>query len=210
MLSPIETSPKEQIKHPEKSRTKPPATFAKKEKAKLPQNLENDALAALKEMLAHHKPSDVPNAVTPFAAGEKSFASMIATESSIAITKVGTSVQWTQLFDRMVKALIHVDQNGIQETTIVLNREEFSSSIFSGSQITITEFSTAPKIFNIHFQGGEQAVAAFQAHAADLARVFDQRKFGFEIGRIDATLPEEFMKKPLIAKIERDLEKEKK
>lgn len=207
MLPPIEISSKEPTKYSEKTRTKAPSTFAKKEKAKLPQNLENDALEALKEMLAQHKPSDLSNVVTP-ASGEKSFASMITTDSSTAITKIGTSVQWAHLFDRLVKALIHVDDNGIQETTIVLNREEFSSSIFSGSQITITEFSTAPKIFNIHFQGGQQAVAAFQAHAADLARVLDQKKFGFEIGRIDATLPEEFMKKTLIAKIERDLEKE--
>lgn len=209
MLSPIEISSKEPTKHPEKTRTRPPSTFTKKQKANLPQNLENDALAALKEMLAQHKPNDISNVVAPFV-GEKSLTSVIPTESSMAITQVGTSVQWSHLFDRLVKALIHVDDNGIQETTIILNREEFSSSIFSGSQITITEFSTAPKIFNIHFQGGQKAVEAFQAHAADLARVLNQGKFGFEIGRIDATLPEEFMKKPKIAKIERDLEKETK
>lgn len=206
MLSnPIELHSKEQPKHSEKVKTKTPSHFSKKEKSKLPQNLENEALEALKEILSRQKQSDNPMAMTNVPFSEKP---LVTSNQSVSIGPLEPSLQVTHLYDRLIKALIHVDNNGIQETTIVLNHEEFSSSIFSGSQVTITEFSTAPKIFNIHFQGGPQALAVFQAHAADLAKVMHQAKFGFLIGRIDASLPDDFNKKPKISKIENAMEEE--
>lgn len=202
----IEIHSRECKQHSDKVKTKTPAPFTKKEKSKIPQDLENEALEAIKEMLSRHKQSnDVASLAHILPLSETTSS---PTEHSLTTVKVESSVQWAHLFNKLVKELISTHQSGIQETTIFLGQEDFSSSIFSGSQITITEFSTAPKVFNIQFQGGQKALTLFEAHAADLAKVLNQGKFGFLIGRIDAGFLKDSHQKYKVSAIERDLEEE--
>lgn len=102
--------------------------------------------------------------------------------------------QVMDLFDRMVGAMTVMDVSGIQETTITLNAPQFASSVFFGSQLIIQEFSTAPKVFNIQFNGSTEAIRLFQGRANDLMAAFQQGNFNFRINRLQTGYLEE---KPL-------------
>ncbi len=112
------------------------------------------------------------------------------TLSSISkISEVPEIVQ--DFFEKLISWIEHINSEGIKETTIILNREP--SSIFSGTKITLTEYSSAPKIFNLHLSSSPEAAKLFQAHAQALINAIHHRDF--DIHRIDADLlsSEEFL-----------------
>ncbi len=89
-------------------------------------------------------------------------------------------------FDKLVDWMQHVDNDGIKKTTLILNRDP--SSIFSGTKITLTEYSSAPKIFNLHLSSSPEAVKLFQAHAQALINAIHHKDNDFDIHRIEADL----------------------
>jgi hypothetical protein len=100
------------------------------------------------------------------------------------------SSQIIQLFEKMTNLLTHVHTNGIQTTSIVLDGEAFASSVFAGAEITIVEYSTAPKVFNIRLAATPEALAFFAPHAQQLQTALKEGKWDFSIERLDTDLLE--------------------
>jgi hypothetical protein len=97
--------------------------------------------------------------------------------------------QVLELFERMVGVITVMEMmTDVKETTIQLNQPEFSSSVFFGSQITIVEFSHAPKIYNIRFEGSEEAVRLFEAHKKELEKSFTENDSDFSVHLIETSL----------------------
>jgi hypothetical protein len=98
--------------------------------------------------------------------------------------------QVQQVFERMVGVITVMQQTGVTQTTINLNNPQFANSVFYGAQIMLTEFSTAPKAYNIELLGNQQSVALFNANADDLVAAFQAGNYTFKVNRIDtAYLP---------------------
>lgn len=92
------------------------------------------------------------------------------------------------IVERIVGALVYLDQTGIKETTIIINASEEKPSIFDGSKITIREYSTAPKQFNVELSGTPKAVDLFQTNMQDLEEAFDTLPYNFEVKNIQTSL----------------------
>lgn len=109
-------------------------------------------------------------------------------ESSVSsISKTSGIPEVVQdFFEKLVDWIEHVDSEGIKKTTLILNREP--SSIFSGTKITLTEYSSAPKIFNLQLSSSPEAVKLFQAHAQALLNAFHSKDHDFDFHRIEAHL----------------------
>lgn len=204
---PVDTSQKLPIDKPKERR--PPLKFRKdQQKRNLSDDLKQDALKLLNEMLAKQK-KEIDESHALSASGP--FVNQIAfnqiSDSIVASLKIDPSAQFSQLFEKLVRTLIHVNKSGISETSIFFD-EEFSSSIFNGTKITITEYSTAPKIFNIQLNLTPEALSFYEGHAASLLVALKKGKFGFDVGRIDSGLYQEENEEKLVKAIEQDLEKE--
>ncbi len=91
-----------------------------------------------------------------------------------------------QLFERMVGVITVMNTQGVKETTINLSNPQFAKSMFYGAQITITEFSTAPKAYNIELLGNQQAVTTMNNNAEELVAAFQAGNYTFKVHRIDA------------------------
>lgn len=185
----------------------PPEYRAREKKRDLTDDLKQDALKLLKERLAKQKREiDEAHSLSVLRPFSHQIALTQASANLKAIPKIDPSTQISQLFEKLVRALIRVDKSGISKTSLVLG-DEFATSVFSGTKITITEYSSAPKIFNIQFNMSPEALAFYEKHAASLMTALKSGKFGFEMGRIDAHLLET-RKKPLIKAIERQEDQE--
>ncbi len=177
--------------------------YTKKSKLKrLPKDLEEGTLEALKDLVAKQKQN-----MSAAAAATSSSLLLEASEKSSSINKIESSAQISQICNKLMKTLIHIDSKGIQETTFFLDGDAFKESVFEGAKITITEYSTAPKVFNIQFTSDPKALAVFEVHAADLMHTLQNEKLNFSVNRLDTSLMSEEEKHSL-PKVERDLEKE--
>ncbi|HSX11998.1 MAG TPA: hypothetical protein VLF61_00715 [Rhabdochlamydiaceae bacterium] len=96
------------------------------------------------------------------------------------------AIQIAELFKEMVGCISHCMDSGINQTTMTLDSPEFSKSLFYGTKITITEYSTAPKIYNIELSASPEAVQVFQMSASELTAAFQRGNFNFEVYRIEA------------------------
>jgi hypothetical protein len=192
------------LETPVKKREDAAALLAKKKAApkKVPEGEEAVQAAA--------PPPTVPVAPTAFKE-KKEEAAAIGATGGIAAPQEGISMplpeevtplpayahfspQIEEIFHRMVGVMTVLHLSGITETVVTLNSPQFASSVFFGSQIIIQEFSTAPKEFNIQFNGSPQAVALFQGSAQDLMAAFQQGNWGFKVHRLQTGHLEE---KPL-------------
>ena len=93
--------------------------------------------------------------------------------------------QLAQLFERMVGVMTVMQHSGIKETTITLDNPQFAKSVFFGSQIVITEYSSAPLEYNIELCGNQQAVDLMGANANELVAAFEVGKYNFKMHRLD-------------------------
>lgn len=190
---------------------KSPPPF-KKEGSPLTAQLEENGLfkeflAAFREMLSKQKEEQPVSAASPFQPPPNLSTLTSEAPSSLSIA-LDPSVQMTQLFHKLVETLISTDQDGIKETTLFLEGDPFSSSIFEGGKIIITEYSTAPKIFNIHFMLDQNARTVIEGKLTELTSVFQQGAFQFAVHRIDTSLLSED-EKHAIRRVERETEEEK-
>lgn len=154
----------------------------------LAKELQKGSLKALKKLLASAKAesdsSHTVSAAGPFS--EMSIAQVTAQRGSI--DKIDPSAQVMQLYSKLIDKLVYIAKEGIQKTIFYLDTTAFDSSILRGAKITITEFSTAPRIFNIHFSADPKAVAFFEAHAAGLQNALNNGGHKFDVNRIDSSL----------------------
>ncbi len=73
-----------------------------------------------------------------------------------------------EIFEKMVGVMTVMEKGDIKETTFILNGAQFSSSVFFGSQITITAWESAPHTYNIVIAGSKEAVKLFNSHKKTL------------------------------------------
>lgn len=191
-----------------------PSLFEKKglHKKKLSAQLEEDGLhegflRAFKEMLSKQKLEQPVSAAGPFSSLNPFILTSSDADPSLSV-ELKPSIQMSQLFHKLVETLIHIDNEGIQETTLFLEGDPFSSSIFEGAKITITEYSTAPKIFNIHFFADQKGLAVFESKLGELASAFHRGNYNFQVHRIDTSLSSEDEKHAL-RRVKRENDKEK-
>lgn len=101
------------------------------------------------------------------------------------------------LFEKMASEMLVMCSSGETETTLFLDNPHFASSIFFGTQITIREFNTAPKAFNIEITAFPTALAALGAGMQGLLAAFQNGKFNFSVHRID-TLVKQHEERPVL------------
>ncbi|QZA58371.1 hypothetical protein [Candidatus Rhabdochlamydia porcellionis] len=101
-----------------------------------------------------------------------------------------SSYQISQLFDRMAGVMTVMELSGTTETELTLSGEEFASSVFYGARITITEYSTAPKAFNVQLSANPEAVALFQGNMPNLLANFASGNYAFSIHRLETNVEE--------------------
>lgn len=111
-----------------------------------------------------------------------------------------SSYQISQLFDRMAGIMMVMELSGVTTTELTLSGEEFVSSIFYGARITITEYSTAPKAFNVQLSANPEAIALFQGNMPNLLAAFENGNYAFRINRLDTSVLDE--KRPLFKRKE--------
>jgi hypothetical protein len=92
------------------------------------------------------------------------------------------------MFEKMAGTMIVMTSAGDAETTLFLDSSEFSQSPFYGTRITIKEFSTAPKAFNIEIASNALALQRINAHKPALLTAFAKGDFNFSIGRLDTEI----------------------
>lgn len=109
--------------------------------------------------------------------------------SSIAAPISGTlSPEIEAMFEKMASSMIMMCSSGEVETTLFLDNP---SSIFFGTKITIREFSTAPKVFNVEITSSVSAINAIESGKNDLLAAFQHGKFNFSIHRFETSIESE-------------------
>jgi hypothetical protein len=98
----------------------------------------------------------------------------------------GTEVE--ALFEKMASTMLIMHASDEKETTLLLNNPEFSSSPFFGTRITVKEFSTAPKVFNIEIAADQRALSLLATHKDALLAAFEGHKLPFSVHRLDTQL----------------------
>lgn len=92
------------------------------------------------------------------------------------------------LFEKMASTMIVMTSTQESETTLYLDSPKFSSSAFFGTRITIKEFSTAPKVFNIEIAAHQTALNLLTTHKDALLAAFESHKLPFAVHRLDTEL----------------------
>ncbi len=112
--------------------------------------------------------------------------------STTAISSVLATQDIQTLFEEMATAMIVMDTTQDRETTLFLDSAKFSASGLGGTRITIKEFSTSPKAFNIEIATCHAvALHLIEAHKSALIAVFEEGKFPFSVHRLDTQLQTE-------------------
>ncbi len=126
----------------------------------------------------------------------------IKTESlnKIASISPSTSLDLTQLTEKMVGVMLHSTQEGITRTEVILNSPDMQGSIFYGATITVEKYAIAPDSFNIHLTGSPEAVNVFNSNIDGLMQTFQMGNFDFRIGTLSA---EYALERPLFHRKER-------
>lgn len=162
---------------PKKPKESPPITFAEVEffltEGSLPsqkqknKKIENDL-------------SPVPEIPVPFLRPHLSGQYTIKTPS--------ISEESMILLDKMCSEMLIMTSESSSKTILVLETKEFANSPFYGAELTLEEFSTAPKVFNISIRASTPAVTLIQTHLAGFMQLLQERNFSFGVNRIDTSI----------------------
>lgn len=91
-------------------------------------------------------------------------------------------IEIEELWGKLASASILMNHSQDQETTFILDT---NTPLFSGMRITIKEYSTAPKIFNIELvPNSSAALSLIASHIPQLLNRFRQESFGFSVNDI--------------------------
>jgi hypothetical protein len=104
-----------------------------------------------------------------------------------------TSPDVNLLFQHMVGRILQLNLKGVCITEVTLNSPSFANSKFYQAKIILEKYSTAPNSFNVRLTGSNEAVALFSDNIEGLRNAFNNKKFGFEIERLEA----EYQSRPL-------------
>ena len=93
-------------------------------------------------------------------------------------------------FEKMASCMIMMTSSQEIETTLFLDNPHFSASPLFGTKITVREFSTAPKAFNIEIASNSQGIALIHSGKEDLLSAFQKGNFNFSVHRLETHLHE--------------------
>lgn len=105
------------------------------------------------------------------------------------------------LFEKMASSMILMTTSSEQITELSLDAPQFQNSVFYGTKITITEFSTAPKAFNVELLSSPQGTAQLALHTAAFLEAFGKGNFNFSVENLAISLLQE-EEKPLFSRKE--------
>lgn len=111
-------------------------------------------------------------------------------------------------FEKMASCMLVMTSSHETKTTVYLDHPRFASSALFRTQITIREFSTAPKIFNVEIISNPLAVATIDASKNDLLAAFQNGKFNFSIHRFETEIAQN-NDQPVLHRKERDDQEQK-
>jgi hypothetical protein len=130
-------------------------------------------------------------------------AGQLRTQPVMGSGSVLGSVDLEAAFEKMASAMILMTASGDRETTLFLDGAHFSNSCLFGTQITIREFSTAPKAFNIEILSNAQGAAMIDAGKSALLLSFQKGHFQFTVHRLE-TLIQQGEDRPVLHRKESD------
>lgn len=107
-------------------------------------------------------------------------------ESSASVNSI--SAESLLLFDKMCSEMLVMTSESCSKTVLILQSTEFTNSPFYGAEVTLEEFSTAPKIFNVSIRANDSAIILIQSHLAGFMQLLEDRNFSFGINRIDTSI----------------------
>lgn len=93
-----------------------------------------------------------------------------------------------ELCAKLVDMLCITHTSGLTQTTFCLQTESLRNSPLFGTKITIAEYSTAPKAFNIQICSSAQGVALCQRHLGQLMSALHEGKRTFSVHRLETEL----------------------
>lgn len=97
--------------------------------------------------------------------------------------------QLQEFFQKLVGVITVMNASGVSETVIQLNAPAGTRlAIFNGSEISIKEYSSAPKSFNIQFNGNPEAVNLVQGNLGSLMAALSDKEYNFKVNRFDIGL----------------------
>ncbi len=185
----------------EKTAAPPPPTKKEKPKEQVEQQIEGLAPPPLpqggwesgqKALKKEEKKEEAPKGSLPIPLPPQTpeapplFMATLPPESSAPYLRLPP--QLLEFFERIVGVLMVASSSGITKTSLTLDAPQFEGSPFFGSEIIITEFSTAPLSYNIEFLGSPQAKNLVQANVEELVAAFQAGQYNFKVNRIDVGL----------------------
>ncbi|MGL5263746.1 MAG: hypothetical protein ACRDAI_04105 [Candidatus Rhabdochlamydia sp.] len=109
-------------------------------------------------------------------------------EPTMATSTTELPIEIEELWEKLASATLLTYNSQDQETTFIL---KINAPSFSGMRVTIKEFSTAPKIFNIELApNSSSALSLIASHVQQLLDRFkcNREEFGFSVHQITAEL----------------------
>lgn len=147
-----------------------------------------------KEQAKEKNPVWAPNLPIHSAAENPNLTHILSNKlSEITEIKMNTPVTQTlpleieELWQKLASTTVFMNSQDQKTTTFFLE----TNSVFSGMRITIQEFKTAPKIFNIELATiSSEALSLIASHVQQLCGSFTYHEgaFGFSVHRIDTEL----------------------
>ncbi len=112
----------------------------------------------------------------------------IQTPCTAATLPVSNCTEVAALFEKMASTMLIMNSAEERETTLILNSDQFATSALFGTRITIKEFSTAPKVFNIEIATDSAGLNLLTTHKDALLAAFENHKLPFSVHRLDTEL----------------------
>jgi hypothetical protein len=144
-----------------------------------------NSLSPLEKKIEKIDRDDIPvvsNSPFVFSSVSSNLSKTAATVQHLLAPEIGV------IFEKMASSMIVMSSSGEVETTLFLDNP---SSIFFGTKITIREFSTAPKAFNVEITSFTPAINAIEPCKNDLLSAFQNGNFNFSIHRFETYIHHE-------------------
>ena len=143
-----------------------------------------------------------PSFCPPYLPVTPSYSSFI---DSVQPTDKPISDQIYALMEKVGSEMIVMTSEGSTKTTLILNNDLFESTLLENAEITIEEFSSAPKIFNVTISAGPRGIEMVRSQMEEFLKLFQEKKFGFSINRIDTEISSS---KPIFSRKEMNQDEE--
>lgn len=156
------------------------------ETEELPKERSSSRLSS-KEKKKEGKPRDETQPSLPLFSTPYLSASSLP-NTSVEPTSQGCPPEIFAFMEKVASEMIVMTSEKSMKTTLILDKDVFGSTLLKEAEITIEEFSSAPKIFNVKITASPEAIARVRGHIEEFLKLFQERKFGFSINRIDTEL----------------------